>query len=146
MDVKVKKLRPNAKIPTKAHASDAGFDLYCTGFDYPPSIDTMLFIEAKTDIALEIPDGYVGLIFPRSSISNTRHMLRNSVGVIDSGYRGEIKLRFTIDDADTKYKTGDKIGQIVFVQLPEINLIDSDSLSEADRDTGGFGSTGKWMQ
>lgn len=143
MDVKFKKLSGNAQAPKRAHDSDAGFDLFCTGFDYPPSIDSMLFVEAKTDIAVHIPDGYVGLIFPRSSISNTRHMLRNSVGVIDSGYRGEIKLRFSIDDSDKKYKIGDKIGQIVFIRLPKINLIEVDELSPSDRSSGGFGSTGK---
>jgi dUTP pyrophosphatase len=142
MDLKFKKLSNKAKAPIKAHDSDAGFDLFCTGFDYAPSVDSLLFIEAKTDIALEIPNGYVGLVFPRSSISKTKHMLRNSVGVIDSGYRGEIKLRFSVDDSDSRYKIGDKIGQLVVIKLPEINLVESDSLSRSDRSEGGFGSTG----
>jgi len=142
MDVKFKTLSDVAKIPEKAHPSDAGFDLFCSGFNYPPSIDSILFIEATTGIALEIPEGYVGLVFPRSSISNTRHMMRNSVGVIDSGYRGEIKLRFSVDDSDTKYKIGDKIGQIIFLRLPKINLVKSEDLSSSERSSGGFGSTG----
>lgn len=143
INVNFKKLSKEAKVPERAHTSDAGFDLFCTGFEYPPSIDSMLFIEAKTDIAVEIPDGYVGLVFPRSSISKTRHMLRNSVGVIDSGYRGEIKLRFSIDDSETKYKIGEKIGQIIFMQLPEITLTEVTELNTSDRSSGGFGSTGK---
>jgi dUTP pyrophosphatase len=142
MDVKFKKLSNTAKPPERAHSSDAGFDLFCSGFNYPPSIDSLLFVEANTSIALEIPEGYVGLIFPRSSISNTRHIMRNSVGVIDSGYRGEIKLRFSVDDSDTKYKIGNKIGQIVFVKLPQINLVESSELSSSERASGGFGSTG----
>lgn len=143
IDIKFKKLSKSAVTPERAHTSDAGFDLFCTGFEYPPSIDAMLFIEAKTDIAIEIPSGYVGLVFPRSSISKTKHMLRNAVGVIDSGYRGEIKLRFSIDDSDTKYRIGDKIGQIIFVQLPEISLTEALELNTSDRNSGGFGSTGK---
>lgn len=143
MEVKFKKLKDAAKAPQRSHSSDAGFDLFCSGFDYPPSIDSLLFVEAKTDISLEIPEGCVGLLFPRSSISNTKHMLRNSVGVIDSGYRGEVKLRFSIDDSDKKYKIGDKIGQILFFKLPEVELIESESLSSSDRSSGGFGSTGK---
>jgi len=143
INVNFKKLSKEAKTPERAHTSDAGFDLFCTGFEYPPSVDSMLFIEAKTDIAVEIPNGYVGLVFPRSSISKTRHMLRNSVGVIDSGYRGEIKLRFSIDDSDTKYKIGEKIGQIIFMQLPEITLTEATELKTSDRNSEGFGSTGK---
>ena len=108
----------------------------------PPSVDSLLFVEASTGIALEIPEGYVGLVFPRSSISNTRHMLRNSVGVIDSGYRGEIKLRFSVDDSDKKYKIGDKIGQIVFVEIPQVTLVEASELDSSERATGGFGSTG----
>lgn len=143
MQIKFKKLKDTAKAPQRAHSSDAGFDLFCSGFNYPPSFDSLLFVEAKTDICFEIPDGYVGLLFPRSSISNTKHMLRNSVGVIDSGYRGEVKLRFSVDDSDKKYKVGDKIGQILFIKLPEVELIESDDLSSSDRSSGGFGSTGK---
>ena len=142
MEIKFKKIKETAKAPERAHDSDAGFDLFCNGFNYPPSIDSMLFVEASTGIAIEIPDGYVGLVFPRSSISNTKHMLRNSVGVIDSGYRGEIKLRFSIDDSDKKYRIGDKIGQIVFLKLPEVSLVESTDLSSSDRSTGSFGSTG----
>lgn len=142
MEVLFKKIKETARPPERAHDSDAGFDLFCNGFNYPPSVDSLLFVEATTGIALQIPQGYVGLVFPRSSISNTRHMMRNCVGVIDSGYRGEIKLRFSIDDSSTKYKTGDKVGQIVFLRLPKINLVESSHLSSSERSSGGFGSTG----
>jgi dUTP pyrophosphatase len=142
MKVKFKKLIPQAKVPERANPTDAGFDLSATSITYP-SGSSGVFIEACTGISLEIPKGYVGLVFPRSSISNTKHFLRNSVGVIDSGYRGEIKLRFSVDDTNTCYQMGDKIGQIVFIKLPQIEMIESQDLSDSDRGTGGFGSTGK---
>ena len=71
------------------------------------------------------------------------HFLRNSVGVIDSGYRGEIKLRFSMDDSSTAYQIGDKVGQIVFLKLPKVNLVQSEDLSLSSRNTGGFGSSGQ---
>jgi dUTP pyrophosphatase len=142
MKVKFKKLIPQAKAPERANPTDAGFDLSATSITYP-SGSSGVFVEACTGISLEIPKGYVGLVFPRSSISNTKHFLRNSVGVIDSGYRGEIKLRFSTDDTNTCYQMGDKIGQIVFIKLPVIEMIESQDLSDSNRGTGGFGSTGK---
>ena len=142
MKVKFKKLTPLSRCPERANSTDAGFDLRATAITYP-SGSSGVFIEACTGISLEIPKGYVGLVFPRSSISNTRHFLRNSVGVIDSGYRGEIKLRFSIDESNTCYQTGDKIGQIVFIKLPAIEMIESKNSSDSDRGLGGFGSTGK---
>lgn len=142
MKVKFTKTNPIAKAPERANATDAGFDLTATAVTYP-SGSSGVFIEVCTGICLEIPKGYVGLVFPRSSISNTKHFLRNSVGVIDSGYRGEIKLRFSIDESNTCYQIGDKVGQIVFVRLPVVEMIESQNLSDSDRGTGGFGSTGK---
>lgn len=141
MQVKFELLNPAAKMPTKAHESDAGFDIYATAItDHYHSAG--IYTEICTGLSLEIPNGYVGLIFPRSSITNTRHFLRNSVGVIDSGYRGEIKLRFSIDDTNTCYRIGDKVGQIVFLRLPVVSLVESKKLSNSDRGTGGFGSSG----
>ena len=137
MKVKYKLLNSYASIPQKANPNDAGFDLKATEITYPASDG--VFIEVKTGISLEIPKNYVGLLFPRSSISNTKHFLRNSVGVIDSGYRGEIKLRFSIDDTSTCYQVGDKVGQIIFVKLPSIELIESQNLDSSDR-----GERGVW--
>lgn len=141
MKVKYKLLNSYASIPERANPNDAGFDLKATEITYPSS--SGVFIEVKTGIALEIPKNYVGLLFPRSSISNTKHFLRNSVGVIDSGYRGEIKLRFSIDDTSTCYQVGDKVGQIIFVKLPSIELVESQNLDPSHRGEGGFGSSGK---
>ena len=85
MKVKFQKLNSLAKAPEQANPSDAGFDLTASAVTYPAG-SAGVFIEVCTGLSLEIPKGYVGLVFPRSSISNTRHFLRNSVGVIDSGY------------------------------------------------------------
>lgn len=143
MKVKFKKLHPKARTPEKAHESDAGFDLFACTSEWSTSQASGLYTEFGTGIAVEIPKGYVGLIFPRSSISNTRHSLRNSVGVVDSGYRGEIKLRFSPDDSRGSYMAGDKVGQLVFIKLPSIQLEESQELSPSDRDQKGFGSSGK---
>jgi dUTP pyrophosphatase len=103
-----------------------------------------------TGIAMEIPKGYVGLVFPRSSIRKTDLSLTNCVGVIDSGYRGEIQATFKkvfgkndirIDEMD--YKVGDRIAQIMIIPYPSVTFIESDELSDSERGEGGFGSTGK---
>ena len=91
MKLKIKKLNEKAQIPFYSKEGDAGVDLIATTVDKSNN----LFWEYGTDLCLEIPNGYVGLIFPRSSISKTSHQLRNSVGVIDSGYRGEVKIRMS---------------------------------------------------
>ena len=142
MKVKYKKLNPLAKHPAKANETDAGFDLVATSLEYPIG-STGIFVEVCTGISFEIPKGHVGLLFPRSSITKTQHFLRNSVGVIDSGYRGEVKLRFSLDESPSSYQIGDKVGQIIFIKLPVVELIEVDELSTSDRSTGGFGSSGK---
>lgn len=142
MKVKFQRLNPAAKVPTRANPGDAGFDLYATAVTHP-SGSAGIFVEVCTGISMEMPKGYAGFIFPRSSISNTKHFLRNSVGVIDCGYRGELKLRFSIDDSNTSYKIGDKVGQIVFIRMPAVELIESQELSYSTRGQGGFGSSGK---
>ena len=96
-----------------------------------------------TGIALEIPPGYVGLLFPRSSVSKTCLSLANSVGVVDSGYRGEIMLKYRdAGEANSFYKTGDRVGQLIVLPYPQIELIEVEELSSTERGDGGFGSTG----
>ena len=136
--LKIKKLNDRAKIPNYAKKGDAGIDLVAT-----TTMSNGYFIEYGTDLAMEIPEGYVGYIFPRSSISKTDHYLRNSVGVIDSGYRGEIKIRMSVPALGSKnYKNGDKIAQLIIMKLPWVDIEEADELSETDRGEGGFGSTG----
>jgi dUTP pyrophosphatase len=136
--LKIKKLDDRAVIPNYAKKGDAGIDLIAT-----TTMSNGYYVEYGTDLALEIPEGYVGYIFPRSSISNTDHYLRNSVGVIDSGYRGEIKVRMSIPSLGAKnYKNGDKVAQLIIMELPWVNIEEVDELSKTDRGEGGFGSTG----
>jgi dUTP pyrophosphatase len=136
--IKFKKLNKRAEIPFYAKDGDAGMDLVATTL-----VRTSKFFEYGTDLAMEIPKGYVGLLFPRSSISKTDHFLRNSVGVIDSGYRGEIKLRMSIPAlGETEYLIGDKVGQLILMKLPWVEIEEVDELSDTDRGEGGFGSTG----
>lgn len=144
MLVKIKKVAKGAVLPTKAHATDAGFDLYCTSKE----IDwTKRQIVCHTGLAFEIPEGHVGLIFPRSSVSNKPLVMANSVGVIDSGYRGEVTAKFNITGMNeiyaNNYQVGDKIAQMIIIPYPEIEFEEADSLSESDRGTGGYGSTGR---
>ena len=140
MKVRFKRLSYLANVPTRAHGSDAGFDLYAvsSGFDNDGCL------VCHTGIAVEIPNGYMGLVFPRSSIARTGLMLTNSVGVIDSGYRGEILLKFRIVDVGLRiYDTGDRVGQLVVMPYPEIEYVESDELSDSDRGSGGYGSSGR---
>ena len=139
MKVKIKKLHTNAVIPKYAKPGDAGMDLTCVEVEKNEILNTVTY---NTGIAVEIPPGYVGLIFPRSSVHKTGLTLCNSVGVIDSGYRGEIKLKFNVKRWISAYKKGDRIGQIVIIPYPNIDFVETDTLSDSERNSGGFGSTG----
>lgn len=160
MKVKIKRLSKSAIIPKYSKIGDAGLDLVATSYKY----EGANFVYG-TDLALEIPEGYVGLIFPRSSISNKPLKLTNSVAVIDSGYRGEIILKFDTDldyymeedeiprirseytdaqigDEIDIYKVGDKIAQLIIIPYPKVEFEEVDELEETERGSGGFGSTG----
>ena len=144
MKVKMKKLHPNAVKPKYAKESDAGMDLVAT--EIISKTETQ--ITYGIGLAMEIPDGMVGLIFPRSSIRNTNLQLSNSVGVIDAGYRGELQATFNIINPHVVegfgiYMPGDRIAQIVIVPHPIVQFVEVDELSESKRGDGGFGSTGK---
>jgi dUTP pyrophosphatase len=154
MEVKIKKLNPNAVIPTYAKPGDAGMDLVATSI----ISDTPEQITYGMGVALEIPEGFVGLIFPRSSVRKTGLQLSNSVGVCDSGYRGELQATFNkvfgsermYDEMKVKeiqpneyYKVGDRIAQIMIIPYPPIEFVQVDELSNTERGEGGFGSTGK---
>lgn len=136
MILKIKKLNKRAVIPKFAKEGDAGMDLVAVSM-----LQTEDYVEYGTGLALEIEAGNVGLIFPRSSISKTGHRLLNSVGVIDSGYRGEIKVRMNHTNKKS-YKEGDRIAQLVVLEIPTIVIEEVDSISDSSRGYGGFGSTG----
>ena len=160
MKVKIKKLNPNAVVPTKAHSTDAGFDLTATS----RTIDQYGNIVYGTGLAFEIPEGYVGKLYPRSSICKYDIVLSNSTGIIDSGYRGEVMAKFKpamrACEADceryknmlfsshhnnnvTAYNIGDRIAQLIIEKSEPIELEEATELSSTDRGTGGYGSSGK---
>jgi dUTP pyrophosphatase len=139
--VKIKKLREDAVIPSYSKAGDAGMDLTITS----EIENTSFSVTYGFGIALEIPRGYVGLVFPRSSIRNQELILSNSVGVIDSGYRGELQATFKKTNGldSLKYKIGERAAQIVIMPYPNIELIEFKDLENSERGSGGFGSTGQ---
>jgi dUTP pyrophosphatase len=144
MKVRFKKLSPEATTPTYSKPGDAGLDLTAISVDYQAE---HLFTEYGTGIAVEIPEGYVGLLFSRSSVTKRSQMLKNAVGVIDSNYRGEIKLRFSSINVsplyrDQYYNVGDRVGQLIIVPIPSIELEEILELSETNRGADGYGSTG----
>lgn len=155
MKVKFKKLHEDAVLPSYAKPGDAGLDITCVSnglaVDSGEEENQWYYIEYKTGLAVEIPEGHVGLMFPRSSISKSALILANAVGVVDSSFRGEICFRFKMDLGVAQqssvlwtpavYKKGDRIGQMVIVPYPTIEPEFADELSESERGTGGFGST-----
>lgn len=163
MKVKIKKLHPDAIIPKYAKPGDAGMDLVATSKIY----DEEGNVSYGTGLAFEIPQGYVGLLFPRSSNCKKDLLLCNSVGVVDSGYRGEIFFKFKPSpfytggenssyfdeivlsqnkdehyEGISEYIVGDRIGQIIIMPYPSIEFEEVEELSSTERGEGGFGSTG----
>ena len=122
LNVKIKKLDPNAVIPTYSKFGDAGMDLTVTKIITQSTYD----ITYGFGIAIEVPVGYVGLVFPRSSIRKMELLLSNSVGVIDSGYRGEIQATFKkVEGIDgSYYKVGERAAQIMIIPYPKVSFIE----------------------
>lgn len=137
MKIKVKKLHPDAVIPFYAKDGDAGMDL--TAIDVSADEGGITY---KTGLAIEIPRWHVGLLFPRSSVYKTGQSLTNCVGVIDSGYRGEIMMKFTLSRFQREYDIGDRVGQLIIMPYPMIEFVEAEELTETDRGDGSYGSTG----
>lgn len=144
LTVKFRKLVPEAVTPKYAQDGDAGMDLTATSFRV-----TDTFMEFGTGIAVQIPYGYVGLLFPRSSITKAASgvSLKNSVGVIDSNYRGEILVRFELPYSGERSgnvpAVGDRVAQLIIMPYPNIYMEEVEELSDSNRGSGGFGSTNK---
>jgi len=138
MKVKIKKLHPEAVVPRYAKSGDAGLDL--TAVDIVADGTTLTY---KTGLAVEIPRWHVGLLFPRSSVYKTGQSLTNCVGVIDSGYRGEIMLKFTLSPYAKEYEIGDRIGQLIIMPYPPIEFELVEELTATERGLKGYGSTGR---
>lgn len=141
MKIKVKRLNELAMLPTKAHATDAGFDLYATSKIY----DNDGNVVYGCGLAFEIPEGYMGLIFPRSSNANKSLLLSNSVGVIDAGYRGEVTAKFKrlYPISQGEYAIGERFAQLIVMPIPAVEFEEAEELSESERGVGGYGSSGK---
>lgn len=149
LEVKVKKLVSEAVIPQYAKDGDAGLDLTAVSVDLDSNGNAVY----GTGLAFEIPEGHVGLLFPRSSVSKKDLSLANAVGVLDSGYRGEVILKYKptpyfesnreqSEGGFRMYEKGDKVGQIIIMPYPKVQLVESEELSSTERGEGGFGHTG----
>jgi dUTP pyrophosphatase len=138
-EINVTRKQPNTKLPSKAHESDAGWDLYsCESKTILPSGRKTI----NTGISLAMPNSFVGLIWPRSGLA-VKKGIDVLAGVIDSGYRGEIKVCLLNTGAmPVTIEVGDRIAQILFQEVPKFKLIETTDLSETDRNSGGFGSSG----
>jgi len=137
--LRLKKLVPEAVIPAYAKPGDAGLDLTATSVNFD---ETTRKLSVGFGLAAEIPAGHVGLLFPRSSIHKTGMILSNCVGVIDSGYRGEIRSIFYVPAGAKPYAVGDRCAQLIVMPYPQVQVIEADELSDTVRGAGGFGSTG----
>ena len=139
MQVRFQKLHPDATMPTQGTPGSAGYDMTAVSMERKNGL-----VMYDTGIAIEIPAGHVGLLFQRSSVYKTGLSLCNAVGVIDCDFRGSISMIFNVGySGSSPYHVGDRIGQIVFVPIPAVELVEADELSETARGAGGYGSTGK---
>lgn len=141
MQINIKRKNKNAKLPTQAYEGDAGWDLYAVDKRVVDEGD-FGYIEYGTGWAFEIPEGHVGLLYPRSSISKTGMILANSVGVCDSLFRGEVTFRFKPIPNTKHYDIGDKIGQMIVMPYPKVTFQEVDELSQSERNENGYGSSG----
>ncbi len=137
MILKVKKLDPDAILPSYTHAFDAGLDLH--------SVETVTLQpgevgKIKSGISVEIPEGYVGLCWDRSGIA-TKHKIKTLAGVIDSGFRGEIKLCIiNLGDEPFTFEKGDSVFQMLIQKTEHVDVVESETLSDSERGEKGFGS------
>lgn len=144
MELKFKRLKDGAVLPIRGTKGSAGIDLTCTSITTALNEANQLMLVYHTDLAVEIPEGYVGLLIPRSSIWQKSLWLTDNVGVIDSDYRGEIMavMKATTDTVPAIYKVGERFIQLVIVPVPDYKITEIENLSETERNDNGFGSTG----
>lgn len=140
MQLKFKKLHPDAIAPSFAHATDAGLDLCAVaGVTIAPGER----VSIPTGLAFEIPVGYVGLIWDKSGLSH-KGGLKSLGGVVDAGYRGEVFVGLlNAGQEPYSFAVGDKVGQILIQKIEQPTLVEATELTPADRGEGAFGSTGK---
>ena len=139
MNLHIKKMYPNAKIPTYAHDTDAGMDFYTLE---ALTVAPMTRAQVGTGIAVQIPDGHVGLVWDKSGLSHKKG-LKTLGGVIDAGYRGEVFIGVINLSAESiTFEAGDKVAQMLIQKVEHPNIVEVEELSDADRGMGAFGSTG----
>lgn len=141
--IQVTRLHADGRIPTRSHGDDAGFDLYAVeGMTIPPTTRAMV----STGIAIALPQGYAGLVLPRSGTALRNGIsIVNGPGLIDAGYRGEIRVLLLNTDRDAPFviARGDRIAQLMPIALPAVGVVEVESLGDTDRSADGFGSTGR---
>ena len=142
MRIRFRKLHPRAVAPKQGTPGSAGFDLTATSRKYDADHSVW---DYGTGLAVEIPEGFAGMVFPRSSVYRTGDILSNGVGIIDSDYRGEIRAKFYGVNHlfDCPYEVGDRICQLVIVPIPVVEFVEAPELTETGRGAGGYGSTGR---
>jgi dUTP diphosphatase len=138
----VRRVHRDARLPARAHAADAGYDLHALE---PVRLEPGERASVSTGIAVEIPAGHAGLVLPRSGLA-ARHgvALTNSPGLIDAGYRGEIRVLLVNTDRTEPFEAaaGDRIAQLVVVRVEELDVVEVEALADSERGVGGFGSSG----
>ncbi len=140
MQIKIKKLHPDAKIPSFAKEGDAGMDLFALE---ETTVNSGEIARVKSGIAVEIPIGYAGLWWDKSGLSQN-HGIKVVGGVLDAGYRGELILGvINLGKEPYTFEKGHKVMQMIIHKIEHPEIIETDELSESDRGEGGFGSTGK---
>ncbi len=143
MEIHFRRLRPDAVIPEVHHAGDAGVDLVALDpLRLAPGERGMV----STGLAIEIPEGFAGLVLPRSGLAS-RHGVTcvNAPGLVDSGYRGELRVALVNLDPHLTYdiKPGDRVAQLLVTPVPAVRFVEVDQLSDSARGEGGFGSSGR---
>ncbi len=131
-------LSEGASLPKKAHLTDAGHDLTALSVD----VKSDIYVEYDTGVKIDVPVGYVALIFPRSSVSGRGMTLANSVGVIDPAYRGTIKVRFYAPYKQLIYSPGERVAQLTVIKTEDLDFNVVQSIEDTERGIGGFGSSG----
>jgi dUTP pyrophosphatase len=143
VNLAVRRLDPAARLPSRAHPGDAGLDLHALE---PVELGPGERASVRTGIAIALPPGHAGLVLPRSGLA-ARHgiALVNAPGLIDEGYRGELKVLLLNTDRSepVTLSAGDRIAQLVVTPVPVVEVVETDDLEASERGLGGFGSTGR---
>jgi dUTP pyrophosphatase len=143
MELRFARLRDDAVIPTRANDGDAGLDLYAAE---PAHLGPGERWSVPAGVAVEIPDGHAGLVLPRSGLAREHGIaLVNSPGLVDAGYRGELRVLLLNTDPAEVYRVapGDRIAQLVVVPVADVEPVEAEALAESARGAGGFGSSGR---